>query len=43
MLRWRMLSTGLVVTALAATMAVVPALGGTANDSVGVVDQTQGL
>lgn len=24
-------------------MAVVPALGGTANDSVGVVDQTQGL
>jgi hypothetical protein len=38
-----MLSTGLVVTALAATMAVVPALGGTANDSVGVVDQTQGL
>jgi hypothetical protein len=43
MLRWRMLSTGLVVTALAATMAVVPALGGTTNDSVGVVDQTQGL
>jgi hypothetical protein len=38
-----MLSTGLVVTALAATMAVVPALGGTTYDSVGVVDQTQGL
>jgi hypothetical protein len=43
MLRWRMFSTLLVVTALAATMTVAPALGGTADDSVGVVDQTQGL
>ena len=43
MLRSRMLLTVFVLTALAATMTVVPALGRTADDSVGVVDQTSGL
>jgi hypothetical protein len=43
MLRLRMLLAVSVVTALTATMAVVPALGGTEDDSVGVVDQTSGL
>jgi hypothetical protein len=43
MLRLRMLLAVSVVTALTATMTVVPALGGTEDDSVGVVDQTSGL
>jgi hypothetical protein len=39
----RLLLSGLLVAALAVTVAVVPAVAGAPEDSVGVVDQTQGF